>query len=87
MNLPQKNELIYPVIIKTPDNSKTIFPIFKKKEIFIFSNKKIGRHKKFSQQFRLKTKNNPDNIFRKKIRTRKGRKIKTKSGHLGEYTK
>ena len=65
MNLPQKNELIYPVIIKTPDNSKTIFPIFKKKEIFIFSNKKIGRHKKFSQQFRLKTKNNPDNIFRK----------------------
>ena len=61
--MKQENELIYP-IINGPNASMKIFPN-KKIEIFNLKNKKIGRHKKFSQEFRLKTKNNPDNIFRK----------------------
>jgi hypothetical protein len=61
--MKQENELIYP-IINGPNASMKIFPN-KKFEIFNLKNKKIGRHKKFSQEFRLKTKNNPDNIFRK----------------------
>ena len=61
--MKQENELIYP-IINSPNASMKIFPN-KKIEIFNLKNKKIGRHKKFSQEFRLKTKNNPDNIFRK----------------------
>ena len=61
--MKQENEIIYP-IINGPNESMKIFPN-KKIEIFNLKNKKIGRHKKFSQEFRLKTKNNPDNIFRK----------------------
>ena len=61
--MKQENEIIYP-IINGPNASMKIFPN-KKIEIFNLKNKKIGRHKKFSQEFRLKTKNNPDNIFRK----------------------
>ena len=61
--MKKENEFIYP-IINGPNTSKKIFP-YKKAEIFNFNNKKIGRRKKLSQEFRLKTKNNPDNIFRK----------------------
>ena len=55
-------ELIIPKINK-PNNSLIIFH----KKILETSKflKTKGRHVKFSKEFRIKTKNNPDNIFRK----------------------
>jgi hypothetical protein len=56
-------ELIIPKI-NNPNKTLLIIPNYKILETSKFLKKK-GRHVKFSQKFRIKTKDNPDNIFRK----------------------